>query len=134
MKRFASSKNKLCIVFFSTLFLTLFQNCAPSFNALKATDPLNSNQSTPVPITNDPVQPISSLRYKTAAGGSSSVCIVTLQNSVQCIGSNQFGGLGNNSASDSAIPVDVAGLTSVKDVSVGFGHACALMLDGKVKC
>jgi alpha-tubulin suppressor-like RCC1 family protein len=68
------------------------------------------------------------------AGGTLS-CALTTGGSVKCWGHNGSGQLGNGSYTDSAIPVDVAGLTSgVVQITVGFQHACALTSTGGVKC
>jgi alpha-tubulin suppressor-like RCC1 family protein len=62
-------------------------------------------------------------------------CVVLRSGGAQCWGMNINGGLGNNSTIDSAVPVDVVGLTTnVSAISVGTGHACALTTAGGVKC
>lgn len=61
-------------------------------------------------------------------------CAVLVGGGVKCWGWNHDGELGNNSTTDSLVPVDVAGLQSgVRSVAVGVFHACALMIDGGVK-
>jgi alpha-tubulin suppressor-like RCC1 family protein len=53
---------------------------------------------------------------------------------VQCWGWNNFGQLGNNSSTDSLVPVAVSGLTSgVQAIAAGIFHGCALA-DGGVQC
>ncbi len=53
---------------------------------------------------------------------------------VQCWGYNVYGQLGNNSTTDSPIPVPVSGLTSgVQAVTAGGSHSCALV-NGGVQC
>jgi alpha-tubulin suppressor-like RCC1 family protein len=49
-------------------------------------------------------------------------------------GSNKFGQLGNNSTSDSAVPVPVVGLKNVKQVAAGGAHSMALLDNGSVWC
>jgi hypothetical protein len=58
----------------------------------------------------------------------------------QCWGSNVFGQLGNNSTTDSPVPVSVSGITGLTaattavSVSTGGEHSCALMADGTARC
>lgn len=66
-------------------------------------------------------------------------CALTVKGGVQCWGDNSAGQLGDGKGSKdgdhSAVPVDVAGLTSgVKAISAGADHTCALMTEGNVKC
>ena len=51
------------------------------------------------------------------------------------LGDNYYGALGNNSTTESHVPVAVIGLsTSVQASSGGFGYACALTSAGAVLC
>lgn len=68
-------------------------------------------------------------------------CVVTSQGKVRCWGNNSDGQLGNNSFANSLIPVEVCGsetcdepLSGVFALSAGFGHTCALLVNGAVKC
>jgi alpha-tubulin suppressor-like RCC1 family protein len=47
------------------------------------------------------------------------------------LGGKHLGELGNNSTTNSSVPVQVQGLTSgVKAIAVGSSHACALVNNG----
>lgn len=62
-------------------------------------------------------------------------CIVNSAGGVKCWGANQNGELGNNSTVDSAVPVDVVGLSAgVVAVSPGYDHSCAITSAGSVQC
>jgi alpha-tubulin suppressor-like RCC1 family protein len=62
-------------------------------------------------------------------------CAITAGGGVECWGWNAFGQLGNNSTTNSSVPVQVSGLTSgVTAVSAGNVSACALTTGGSVEC
>ena len=62
-------------------------------------------------------------------------CAVTTSGGAKCWGTNTLGHLGNNSTTQSKIPVDVYGLTSgVASLSGGFYHTCAMTTSGGAKC
>jgi alpha-tubulin suppressor-like RCC1 family protein len=62
-------------------------------------------------------------------------CSVTDWSGVKCWGNNTYGQLGNNTKNISHTPVDVYGLGSgVGSVSAEVDFACAVTLDGGVKC
>ena len=67
-----------------------------------------------------------------SAGGNQTCAVVN--GSAKCWGNNQFGNLGNNSTTNSNVPVQVTGLTSgVQAVAVGVDQTCALV-NGGVWC
>jgi alpha-tubulin suppressor-like RCC1 family protein len=62
-------------------------------------------------------------------------CAVTTEGGVKCWGQNDEGQLGDGSTSQSAVPIDVQGLSSgVVQVATGGNHSCALMAARTVKC
>ncbi len=68
----------------------------------------------------------------------SSTCVVTADRGVKCWGLNTSGQLGNVSpphfATESSTPVDVAGLSSARQVVSGTAFNCALLTDGVAEC
>jgi alpha-tubulin suppressor-like RCC1 family protein len=74
------------------------------------------------------------------SGGAAHTCALLADSTASCWGSNVSGQLGNGSTTDSFTPVKVSGLTNAIAITASrprldsYGHTCALISDGTVKC
>jgi alpha-tubulin suppressor-like RCC1 family protein len=83
---------------------------------------VDSNQGTPQ-------------KYRSISAGNSGGCGITMTGGVQCWGGGGVGQLGNGEIKNSAIPVDVIGLTGVKALAKGVtGRQCVVTDQNAVKC
>jgi alpha-tubulin suppressor-like RCC1 family protein len=80
-----------------------------------------------------PVRVMTDRKLKAVAAGSSHTCAVADDTSVWCWGNNELGQLGGGMF-DSAVPVQVTGLSSAAAVASGKSHSCALLQNGAVAC
>ena len=67
--------------------------------------------------------------------GGLNACAVTTAGGAKCWGYNGEGGLGNNSTTQSSVPVDVSGLTAgVASIAAASSFTCAVTTAGGAKC
>ncbi|MCT8973248.1 RCC1 domain-containing protein [Microbaculum marinisediminis] len=91
----------------------------------------NTTGNSPIPV------PVSNMTSGVVSitGGFYHSCGVTGGGAARCWGQNDYGQLGDDSATDSPVPVPVTGLTTgVAAVSSGNYFSCALLTTGGVKC
>jgi alpha-tubulin suppressor-like RCC1 family protein len=91
----------------------------------------DSTTNSPVPV---PVPGLPSGVLSIAAGGRHT-CALTTAGGVHCWGLNNVGQLGNNSTTESHVPVPVSGLSSgVVSIVAGEGDTCAVTTAGAAEC
>ncbi len=91
----------------------------------------NANSYVPVPVSN------LSTGVVAITAGYDHTCALTTLGAVLCWGHNGTGQLGNNSTTDSHVPVPAVARYfggAVAAITAGFGHTCALTTTGAVKC
>ena len=92
-------------------------------------------KSVQTPMTGEATSDSKILDAVAVSSGSNHTCAVLGTGGLKCWGNNDTGQLGDNSKSDRLLPVAIVGLsTSVKAVSTGHSHSCALLSTGGVKC
>ncbi len=72
--------------------------------------------------------------YVQVSAGTDHTCARLATGGVHCWGHNNFGQLGDNSTTDSNVPVSVAGISSATDVSAGDRFSCARLTNAEVWC
>ncbi len=69
------------------------------------------------------------------AAGGEHTCMLMSDQSVRCVGRNNWGQLGDGHFfTNASTPVAVVGLTTAVGVGAGIEHACALVSDGTMRC
>ena len=99
----------------------------------------NSTANSSVPVKVDTSGVLAGKTIKQMSVGTYNTCVIASDDKVYCWGSNAYGQVGNNSLTDSNVPVAVnttgvlAGKT-IKQISVGHHRACAIASDDKMYC
>ena len=92
-----------------------------------------------VPVAVNMTGALAGKTIKQMSVGTYNTCVIASDDKVYCWGSNAYGQVGNNSLTDSNVPVAVnttgvlAGKT-IKQISVGHHRACAIASDDKMYC
>lgn len=102
--------------------------CWGSNNSGQLGDDSIVNALSPVLVSGLPGTPA-----QVAAGGRHT-CARLTDRTVWCWGENGNGQLGDNTTSDSRVPVQVQGINTAEDISAGGNHTCAVLADGTVRC
>jgi alpha-tubulin suppressor-like RCC1 family protein len=65
----------------------------------------------------------------------STTCALFANNNIKCWGGNWHGQIGDGTKNNALIPVPITQLsTMVADIKLGYGHTCALLIDGSMQC
>ena len=69
------------------------------------------------------------------SAGGSATCALRATGGVVCWGLGLYGQLGNGwGAADAPVPIPMAGVSNVKSLALGYGHACAVLASGATVC
>jgi alpha-tubulin suppressor-like RCC1 family protein len=99
----------------------------------------NSTTDSGNPVAVNTAGVLAGKTIKQIATGGSHTCVIASDDKVYCWGYNEYGELGNNSTTNSLVPVAVntAGVLSgktVKQLDVSSEHTCVIASDDKVYC
>ena len=92
-----------------------------------------TNSSIPVAVQ----MPAGVARFQSITAGGEYTCALTNEGKAYCWGQGSNGQLGNNSTTNSSIPVAVqmpAGVARFQSIAIGYAHTCALTNEGKAYC
>jgi hypothetical protein len=104
---------------------------ANTFGALGNGTTTSSTVAVPVSDLTDVVQVSTGCGNEAIEGHS---CALTGGGEVWCWGSNAAGQLGDQTFTDSSVPVRVRGLPKITGISLGVAHTMAVAADGRVFC
>lgn len=93
-------------------------------------DGTTTARTSPTAVTTTGV--LSGLTASRVASGDNHTCVIA-DGGVYCWGQNEYGELGNGSATASSVPVAAGSFTSASQLAAGYMHTCALA-DGDVYC
>ena len=99
----------------------------------------NSTTNSSIPVAVNTTGVLAGKTIKQISAGSLYTCAIASDNKAYCWGRGDLGQLGNNSTTNSSIPVAVnttgvlAGKT-IKQISAGTSHTCAIASDDKAYC
>jgi len=101
----------------------------------------NSTTSSSIPVSASGITGLTPATTAVSVStGNAHSCALMADGTVTCWGYNGNGELGNNSTTNSSIPVSVSGITGLTpattavSVSTGNYHSCAVMADGTAQC
>lgn len=81
-----------------------------------------------------PTEPPPPACSTTISGGNQHACAIRTDGTVWCWGRNDYGQLGDGTIADSAVPVQVAGITDAHEVRAGELFSCARSGAGAMQC
>ena len=78
---------------------------------------------------------VQAMETSTIVAGPNNTCAITVEGKLLCWGDNEYGQVGDGTNVLRTTPVEVAGLNaSVRSVTIGLYHTCALTTAGRVRC
>jgi alpha-tubulin suppressor-like RCC1 family protein len=77
---------------------------------------------------------LESVVVKELAAGGNHTCALLDDLTARCWGKNDAGQLGDDTTSDSAVPVSIHDLRDIAQIAAGSRHTCALLRNGTIAC